>query len=95
MANNAQHGEKKENPSVIPFKSAFWLVIILVGLYIASVNFIAAESGGEGSEKKEATEMKAKGEKTEVKATEPAKAEEKKEAAPKAEEKKEEEKKPE
>ena len=97
MSNDTNHKSSNENPSVVPFKSAFWLVIILVGLYLASVNFIAAESGGEEGEKKPTSEMKASEagtEKTEVKTEEAAKAEPKKDEAAKPAEKKEEVKKP-
>ena len=77
--------KSKENQFAVPFSSAFWLVVILVGLYIAGLNFVAAESGDEG-EKKETTEMKAGGEKEGTK-TEAA-TEAKKEEGGKAEEKK-------
>ncbi len=78
------HNNSQENPFSVPFRSAFWLVIILVGLFIAGLNFIAAEKGGEG-EKKETTEMKAGGNEGEkAESAEPKKAE-----AEKAEEKKE------
>ena len=82
MSHESNHSSK-ENPYSTPFRSAFWLVIILVGLYIAGINFVAAESGGEEG-KKEATEMKV-GEKESQKAeaTEP-----KQEATAKPEEKK-------
>lgn len=85
-----QHNNSKENPFVVPFRSAFWLVLILVGLYIAALNFISAESGSAGEKKEEAaTEMKAPAAKSEAvaapKAAETPKTEEKKEEAPKAE----------
>jgi hypothetical protein len=71
MSHNTDHGHSKEKASIVSFKNSFWLVIIIVGLFIAALNFIKAESGGEeegkGSEK---TEMKAAsgGENTEQKA---------------------------
>jgi hypothetical protein len=50
------HGPK-ENKTIISFKNSFWLVVIIVGLFIAALNFIQAESKGEG-EGKEKTEVK-------------------------------------
>src|SRR4051794_40487630 len=47
MAHDTHHKGPKENKSVISFKNSFWLVIIIVGLFIAALNFIQAESGGE------------------------------------------------
>jgi hypothetical protein len=73
---NDTHGQPKENKTVISFKNSFWLVVIIVGLFIAALNFIQSESGGEEGkgEGKEKTEMKAisepTGEKTEQKAEE-------------------------
>ena len=66
---NDTHGQPKENKTVISFKNSFWLVIIIVGLFIAPLNFIQSESGGdEGKgENKEKTEMKAASEPTEQK----------------------------
>ncbi len=61
MAHDTQHGHTKENKTIISFKNSFWLVIIIVGLFIAALNFVKAESGGEEGkgEAKEGTEMKA------------------------------------
>ena len=56
MANNTQHTDVSENPSAI--KSAFWLVIILVGLYIGALNFITAMSSNKEEGKEATTEMK-------------------------------------
>ena len=43
--------------STVSFKSSFWLAVIIVGLFIASLNFIQVMGKGEGEgEKKEATE---------------------------------------
>ncbi len=57
----------------VSFQSSFWLIIILVGLFIAALNFIPAMSEKEGNgEKKETTE--------EVKGATPAAETEKKEA---------------
>jgi hypothetical protein len=76
------HGASKENKTIISFKNAFWLVVIIVGLFIAALSFIKAESGGEEEGKgegKEKTEMSAgkehEGEKAEKKAEEPKPAE--------------------
>ncbi len=79
MSHDTNHGHSDKKETIISFKNSFWLVIIIVGLFIASVNFIKAESGGEEGEAKgkEATEMKheAAGEKSEKKAEEAPKAE--------------------
>ena len=77
MSHDTQ-GQSKENKTIISFKNSFWPVIIIVGLFIAALNFIKAESSGEG-EGKEKKEMKANnepaGEKTENKAEAPKPAE--------------------
>ncbi len=75
MSHDTNHGQPKENKSIISFKNSFWLVIIIVGLFIAALNFIKAESTGEEGEGKEKTEQ-AKGNHEEHM--------EKKEEAPKA-----------
>jgi hypothetical protein len=55
---NTQHDQSKEQKvSVVSFKNSFWLIIIIVGLFIAALNFIKAESGGEEGGK-DSTEMK-------------------------------------
>lgn len=52
---NDAHSERSK--SKVSFKSSFWLVVILVGLFIAALNFISAMSHHEGGEgKHEATE---------------------------------------
>jgi hypothetical protein len=73
MSDSTNHGNSKENKTIISFKNSFWLVIIVVGLFVAALNFIQAESGGEAKgEAKENKEMKAtsenKAEQTEKKA---------------------------
>ncbi len=68
MAHEAHHGAPSEqSKSVVSFKSSFWLVIILVGLFIAALNFIKVM--GEGHEGKEGhnTEAAAHGEGEEAK----------------------------
>lgn len=68
MAHEAHHGAPSEqSKSVVSFKSSFWLVIILVGLFIAALNFIKVM--GEGHEGKEGhhTEAAAHGEGQEAK----------------------------
>ena len=93
MAHDTHNHGAEERPSVVPFKSAFWLVLILVGLYIASLNFIEVESKGDEGEKGEKTEMKAPEAKEAAtpKAAEAPKAAENKPAeAPKSESKKDE-----
>lgn len=62
MSHGQENGHSERKSSIVSFKNSFWLVIIVVGLFIAALNFIAAESGGEEG-KGEATE------KTEMKAT--------------------------
>jgi hypothetical protein len=73
MSHDTGHGQSNENKSIISFKNSFWLVVIIVGLFIAALNFIKAESGNEEEgkgEAKEKTEMNAAsaGEKSEQKA---------------------------
>lgn len=54
-AHGHHHGHTHNTPSPeeiskqtrISFKNAFWLIIIIVGLFIAALNFIQAEKGGE------------------------------------------------
>jgi len=74
MSHDTNHGHSDKKETIISFKNSFWLVIIIVGLFIASLNFIKAESGGEEGEghAKEHHEMKADahGEKSEHKAGE-------------------------
>ena len=53
MSHDTHQEHSKENKTIISFKSSFWLVVIIVGLFVAALNFIKAESGGEGEEKKE------------------------------------------
>ena len=50
MSHDAQHGHATENKAIISFGNSFWLVIILVGLFIAAINFVQVESAGEGHE---------------------------------------------
>ena len=82
MGHDTNHGHSKENKTIISFKNSFWLVIIIVGLFIAALNFVKAESGSEEGEGKANSEMKATpaGEKGEKKAEETPKAEAPKEA---------------
>ena len=96
MAHETHNGEKAEKAkSLISFKSSFWLVVILVGLFIAALNFIKVMgTSEEGKGKKgESTEEMHGGkpaEGTEAKKDMPAadapKEGEKKAEAPKAEE---------
>ena len=56
MSHDTNHGNSTENKTIISFKNSFWLVIIIVGLFIAAVNFVKVESaGGEEGEGKETT----------------------------------------
>ncbi len=75
MSNDTHQDQPNENKTIISFKNSFWLVIIIVGLFVAALNFIQAESKGEEGEGKEKTEMKDKSahesEKSEKKAEEP------------------------
>ena len=82
MSHDTHQEHPQENKAVISFKNAFWLVIIIAGLFVAGLNFVQAESKGEEGEGKEKTEMKAgkeaageKMEKAEKKAEEPKSAE--------------------
>lgn len=60
---HSHNSSDKENKSIISFKNSFWLVVILVGLFIASLNFVQAESApeGEGHGGHEATTHEAHG----------------------------------
>ena len=78
MSHDTGHGHSTENKSIISFKNSFWLVVIIVGLFVAALNFIQAESGAEEGKKGEATEKTEMGGSSEMK-------EEKKAEAPKAE----------
>ena len=77
MSHDTHSAHSQENNTIISFKNSFWLVVIIVGLFVAALNFIQAESGGEEvkGEKTEQAEMKggheAAGEKMEQKAEEP------------------------
>lgn len=44
MSHDTHHGHSTENKSIISFKNSFWLVVILVGLFIAALNFVQVES---------------------------------------------------
>lgn len=44
MSHDTHHGHSTENKSIISFKNSFWLVAILVGLFIAALNFVQVES---------------------------------------------------
>ena len=57
MSHDTGHGHSTENKTIISFKNSFWLVVILVGLFVAALNFINAESGSEEGEGHEKTEM--------------------------------------
>jgi len=73
MSHESHHGHSTENKTIISFKNSFWLVVIVVGLFIAALNFIQAESGGEEGhhgEGKETTEKEAVGDHKEPKAEE-------------------------
>lgn len=81
MSHDTHQEHSAENTTIISFKSGFWLVVIIVGLFVSALNFIQAESGGEGAkgeakEKKEmSTGKEAGAEKMEKKAEEPKAAE--------------------
>ena len=59
MSHDTHSAESAENKSIVSFKNSFWLVIILVFLFVAALNFVQAESHGEEgkTEGKEKTEM--------------------------------------
>ncbi len=46
MSHDTNHGHTQENTTIISFKNSFWLVVVLVGLFIAAINFIQVESAG-------------------------------------------------
>ena len=56
MSHDSNHGHSTENKTIISFKNSFWLVVIIVGLFVAALNFVQAEKGGKEGEGKEATE---------------------------------------
>lgn len=47
MSHDTHSGHSKENKTIISFKNSFWLIIILVGVFVAALNFMQAEGGGE------------------------------------------------
>ena len=51
-------GSSEKDKSIVSFKSSFWLVVILVGLFVAALNFVKVMGTHEESkgEKAEATE---------------------------------------
>ena len=56
--NNATHSDKDK--TIISFKSSFWLIVIIVGLFIAALNFIKVMGNGEegnGGKKEASGEM--------------------------------------
>lgn len=57
--NNDANSERTK--SKVSFTASFWLIIILVGLFVAALNFIPAmsskEGHGESAEKHEGTEQ--------------------------------------
>ena len=59
MSNETNSGLPHERAkSIVSFKSSFWLAVIIVGLFVAALNFVQVMSKGEeGGEKKEATEQ--------------------------------------
>jgi hypothetical protein len=61
----AHHQHNEANKSKTSFTASFWLVIILVGLFIAALNFIEVMShddgGGHGGHATEATHAPAAG----------------------------------
>lgn len=40
------NGNSEKDQTIISFKSSFWLIVIIAGLFVASLNFISAMSGG-------------------------------------------------
>lgn len=63
MSNETQHGhnghEADRARSKSSFQSSFWFVIILVGLFIAALNFVNVMSKGEGEKGEAKTEAAA------------------------------------
>jgi len=86
MSHDTHNGHSTEKKTVLSFRNSFWLIIILVGLFIAALNFVQAESAGEagheGAKTEESHEMHKGGHEAE-KAGEKAEAP-KHEAAPEA-----------
>jgi hypothetical protein len=46
MAHDSHHEHSTDNKIKTSFSASFWLIIILVGLFIAALNFIQAETDG-------------------------------------------------
>jgi cytoskeletal protein RodZ len=48
MSHGTHHDEAQDKKkSIVSFQSSFWFVIILVFLFVAALNFVNAEKGGE------------------------------------------------
>jgi hypothetical protein len=75
------HDKTGENKTIVSFKNSFWLVIIIVGLFIAALNFVQAESGGE-TEGPGGGKIEATGHEAETKTHDAANTEHHPEAAP-------------
>jgi hypothetical protein len=60
MAHEAHNDAKQqeEKKSVVSFRSSFWFVIILVGLFIAALNFVSVESSDSPESSKISEESK-------------------------------------
>jgi hypothetical protein len=48
MAHETNKGPEVEKKSVVSFRSAFWFVVIIVGLFIAALNFVNVMSNDNG-----------------------------------------------
>ena len=62
MSNAQQHSATAEQDTATSFQAAFWLVLMLVGLYIGSLNFVKMESNHK--EEKSEINMETKAEQT-------------------------------
>ena len=74
MSHETNHGSSSEvSKSIVAFKSSFWLAVIIVGLFVASLNFVQVMGKSEEGkgEKKEGTE-EVKTEKPNTESTSPA-----------------------
>lgn len=58
MSHDTHHGHTTEGKPKTAFSAAFWLIVIIAGLFVAALNFIQAESvpEAEGVESEKRTE---------------------------------------
>lgn len=62
MSHDTHTSHTADNKPTTSFRSAFWLVIILAGVFIAAVNFVKIESNSEASNTEATSSETMKGE---------------------------------